>query len=615
MSRIIVADDDRVTQIFYRGAIDFLGHEPVLCSNGVEAVEEFKANRADLLILDNQMPQMDGLEACRTIRALPGGAGVPIIIVSGMDDEADIVKGLNAGANDYLIKPVKESHLFAKLKIFLRMSSLHKNDFELAKNHVVFADKFRILKMLGYGSHSIVFLAESVAENNRKIALKLFKQVPDINQVYDAFAETAGKLKRLDSPNILKLHDFGQCDGRLYVAMDYADGGDMARIFKKRTLSQLEAAKAGLDISMAIRDIAAEGIIHFDIKPENIMLSEGRCLLGDFGIVTTRTGTTVPIGREIWGTLAYMPPEFLGDEGMFVGKSDIYSLGVTLYHALTGANPFYSENAGTVMFCVVNLVPDELASICGDFDGELSDTLSRMLAKNPEERPEAGELADNFGRLVRRFAEDRTKSKPTYIPKGKQHAGDDAGEAPEETPPPCRKKVAATVKAKPLPAPPKDVRRKTERPYLSLDISGLLGASGYLLVYVLGACLLLLGVYGIVKISGCIGSSIKSAQDDYVPGTPTVVRCLACGSLDEMKVADIAAVKCRKCSGAVAVAYKCGSCGFIFPFKEEQGKEQSFKCPQCGSEDTDPVPNSREYVAKLEAASKASEERFRKKQP
>ena len=415
MARIIIADDDKLTQAIYRNAIDFLGHEPVICQNGLEAVESFADEPSDLVLLDMLMPKMDGIEACRRIRKMPKGSNVPIIIVSSLDDEKDIVRGLNAGANDYLLKPVKDSNLFAKLKIFLRMSSLHKDDFELAKRHAVFADRFKIVKMLGYGTHSIVFLAEDLEDGGNKTALKLFKNTAETASVFDSFAETAGKLKQVDSKYVLKIRDFGQCDGRMFVAMDYAGQGDLARMLKKGPCSQLVAARVGFDISSAIRDISSRGIIHFDIKPENVMINEGRYLLGDFGIITTRVSATLPIGKEIWGTLAYLPPEYLTEDKMKLGQSDVYSLGITLYEALSGKNPFSSERAGTTMFSQMNLVPPPITDWNPSYDPELSGTLARMLLKKAPERPSPEDLVEIFGSILERFPKEPDRDCPLPI--------------------------------------------------------------------------------------------------------------------------------------------------------------------------------------------------------
>ena len=141
MSKILVADDSILAQKSYEQMLEFLGYEVIMCSNGIEAVNAFMEQNPDLVILDVDMPAMNGFEACRKIRKTADGLNVPIIIVSAGDSEEDVVHGMNAGANDYLLKPVKESHLIAKLKTSLKFSMVHKDDLELVKHPVAFAGR------------------------------------------------------------------------------------------------------------------------------------------------------------------------------------------------------------------------------------------------------------------------------------------------------------------------------------------------------------------------------------------------------------------------------------------------------------------------------------------
>jgi serine/threonine protein kinase/ActR/RegA family two-component response regulator/Zn finger protein HypA/HybF involved in hydrogenase expression len=610
MSRIIIADDNRVSLLVMKNIVCFLGHEPVTCQNGFEALDEFGKEPADLVMLDVKMPVMNGIETCRKIRQLPKGGTVPIIIVSAMDEEEDIANGLNAGANDYLIKPVKDSHLLAKLKIFLRMSSLHNSDFELARNHLVFGGRYKIVKLLGYGSHSVVFLAEDIKDDKRSIALKLFKESAEVAEIYESFAETATKLKTIDSPHILKLRDFGQCDGRLFVAMDYADKGDLARIIKGHTLSQKDAALLGLHISIAIRAIANLGIVHFDIKPENIMIRGGNYMLADFGIVSTRPGLTIPVKKEIWGTIAYLPPEYFTEDALYPGKSDIYSLGITLYQCLTGENPFYSERSASSMFSQVNIVPPELASLSPEFDRDLSNLLALMLSKKPDRRPDIDTTVTFFDKLVISFENDLHRHKPVRIirPAKLKLSSDDvasAGSGHEIAGLPGRLEDKPTIsperKDTPSPsAPTKSFIPSFRFPELDVLIPNFKTHMRYFAIF---AGLILLG-FGTVKLVAKIGAHKADVEDLRVL---SVIKCTKCGHSLEKKIIDIENEKCPLCASPMGIAFECKNCDNIFAFQEKHGKTEEtspksdyapYKCPKCGSSDTAPVLTSEEYLKK-----------------
>ncbi len=390
MARIIAADDSLIVQKSYLQMLELLGHEAVICTNGKLALEAFRENPAELVILDVDMPEMDGFAACREIRKLPEGANIPIIMVSVEDSEENILNGMNAGANDYLIKPVKEQHLIAKLKNFLKYATVHKTDLDLVRNHVEIAGRYEIEKLLGYGAHSVVFLGND-KEDGKRVAIKLITP-PDIEDFPKNFDESAAKLKSLSSPNIIRVFDYGRMSDKFYLVMEFADGGDLSGIFKKKKLAETEAVTLALEAVKGLKVLAANGIIHLDIKPENIMICGKDYKLSDFGILSPRATGTVPIMLEIWGGTAYLPPEYLDETGFVDCRSDIYSLGITLYQAITGDNPFKSDKPAISMSRQLSLVPPPLRSCGKKVSQYFSELVQQMLMKNPAERPSLDEI-------------------------------------------------------------------------------------------------------------------------------------------------------------------------------------------------------------------------------
>ncbi len=620
MARIIVSDDDRVSLLVLKNIVDFLGHEAVPCPNGAEALEEFKKNPSDLVLLDVRMPIMNGIEACRRIRQLPRGGTVPIIMISGLDDEENVAEGLNAGANDYLLKPVKDSHLLAKLKIFLRMSSLHNSDFELAKRHAVFAGKYKIVKLLGYGAHSVVFLAEDISMENKKTALKLFKQSGDTAQIYDAFARTAGEIKDIQCPFLLKTYDFGQSDSRLFVAMEYAEKGDMSKILKTKTLSQSEALQMGIQIASAIDEIAQKGVVHFDIKPQNIMIGgDNKFLLADFGIASPKSNVTMSLKNEVWGTPAYMPPEYLSGEEIFPGLSDIYSLGVTLYESLTGSNPFYSDRAVNSMISQINLLPPELSLIDERFHCELSMLLSQMLLKDPSRRPQPAKIIDSFNIIFDEIKNDPAKEFCFYTHKslsvedqgaslkdgGEASVEDSSGQEPHKFrfSKKTEKEKTDNVKVPTVKTSGKSIQSfdpLSFLPHFNFNIPALsLPGKGNIIKIVASGLILLLAIFATTKIYKTIANK-KSDEDQYIP--ISVLKCEKCGYMIEKRSNDPEHEICPKCSSRMGTAFECEKCGNIFPVLEtdisiSRGNETSpYTCPKCKSEDTSAVLTGEEYL-------------------
>lgn len=618
MARIIISDDDRVSLLVLKNIVDFLGHEPITSSNGEEAVQEFKKSPSELVILDVNMPVMNGIEACKKIRQLPGGGTVPIIIVSGLDDEKDVIEGLNAGANDYLLKPVKDSHLLAKLKIFLRMSSLHNSDFELTKQHAVFAGKYKIRKILGYGSHSVVFLTEDISSENRKTALKLFKENANISTIYDSFAETAQKLKETDCKYLLKTYDYGQCDGRLFVAMQFAERGDLSKILKSKTFSQLEGLTLGLQISEAIQKIAEKNIVHFDIKPQNIMIAENKqFLLADFGVASPKSSMTISIKNEIWASPAYMPPEYLSGDEIFPGLSDIYSLGVTLYEVLSGSNPFYSERAVNSMISQINLVPPPLTEIDERFNPQLSKIIELMMNKNPNERPSPEETIKSFSDILTEISNKLEKDFRLFIHREFFSKEEEKIEEPVEQISPNSPNEPIKFK---IPKNKKSIKDATEQVFTtekvkkekvkSLNSFDIMSFIPYFelpsvkipdLSKIIKVFLLIFGLAAAIFAGKKIYSQIFSESEEEVQYLPlTVLKCEKCGYMLEKRTNQIPEI-CTKCSGTMWTAYECEDCKNIFPLIETESVKinhdgsSPYTCPNCKSENTSPILTSEEY--------------------
>ncbi|OGV48686.1 MAG: hypothetical protein A2017_04240 [Lentisphaerae bacterium GWF2_44_16] len=592
MARIIVADDSRMALAFYSHVLDYMGHEVALCENGKEVVEEFRKKPADLLILDVEMPEMDGNEACSRIRKMPEGINIPIIIVSAHDDEQDILKGLNAGANDYLLKPVKEAHLIAKLKTFLYTSSLHKKDIDLAKNHTELAGRYRIEKLIGYGSHSVVFMAKDLKNDNFTLAVKLLNEKFISENISKPFIETAEKIKNIDCPNVLKIFEYGQYNSQLYVVLEYADGGDLKTLLKKRKLSELEAAKLAFDIVKGLKAFSEKNIVHLDIKPENIMLHAGGYKVGDFGITIPRENSTLPINAEIWSTAAYLPPEALTGESAVDSRSDIYSLGITLYEALSGDNPFQSEKPTVAMFRQINFNPPQLKDFDGSVSSPFSDIISLMINKAPDERPSLKELEYTFPQLIEfiEYKELETEKKK-----------EEKVEKELEEKPVNEEYIAEKIISEEEKRVSDEIKKIRKRIYRAQKRKNTPFIQSILTILIFAALILLFANIG-YYIFGFIAGPYKQ---EIIRGSEAMIMCVKCGKIDEQRVIDIHSNKCAKCGGKVGFAMVCEDCKKDFPFTEPEIKADNIeeytrkydelnKCPFCSSKNIKPMLTEKE---------------------
>ncbi|OGV39693.1 MAG: hypothetical protein A2020_08685 [Lentisphaerae bacterium GWF2_45_14] len=404
MPRIIVADDSRAQLAIYKCMIEEMGHKVYCCNNGREALDEFIKSGADLLILDVNMPELDGIQTCLEIRKNSLGISVPIIIVSSNDQEEDISFGLASGASDYLAKPIKNAELKAKINALLEGSIISSDDDDaLEKYQTKIAGRYKIVSRLGTGSHSSVYLALDEQQDSAKIAVKIFSR--EVSKSKDLINGIIARLKEFSTfkcEHIIRVFDYGVFQGRPYCIMEYADGGDLQEYSRKTPLTESEAASVALDILKALKYFEKNNTKHLDIKPENIMMHGMRFKLADFGIIIERMTATLPVNAEFWSSASYMPPEILSGSPAITIKSDIYSLGVTLYQLISGKNPFAHEMPSTSMYKQMNEVPPALNADFKSISSLFSDTVARMLEKDPGARPTLNDLEYSFSHVARK---------------------------------------------------------------------------------------------------------------------------------------------------------------------------------------------------------------------
>ena len=567
MSRIIAADDDFALRHLYTTMLEQLGHEAVICADGQEAVTAFQQRPADLLILDVNMPVLDGLGACQEIRRLPEGVRVPIIIVSSNDSEEDIGAGFNAGANDYMLKPVRESILIAKLKNFLKTASLHRHEFDLVKNHIAFLDRYRIEKVLGYGAHSVVFLAEDLTDK-KKTAVKLLNQNVSNGPTLQAMIEKVSRLQTMSSPHLLKIIDYGQCNDQIYLILEYASEGDLKKRLTISHFREAEAVKLARDIIAALRQLEVAGLCHLDIKPENILLSQAEGYkLADFGLVTARETATMPLHGELWSTISYAAPESFTEAVAGNIRSDIYSLGITLYEAVTGDNPFLSEKPSVTMFRQLNLTPSPLAGLSNRFSFEFSDLISAMLCKRAENRPSLENLESSFAYLDQCYSESE---KPEQL-------GFAEEALPEEIVQTQTRHRSVRGKSHTSGDRPTFLDQLGEKAFTALGHGhgGKKENHNWVPTLALAIlCVVLFNFFGQMAFSAFSSNPATTEADLPV----ITVRCFSCGNTETVSAGDPDRIKCSKCGLKVGYAMKCTKCRYEFPWM-----------PPAGSTDTDPA--------------------------
>ncbi len=268
-------------------------------------------------------------------------------------------------------------------------------------------------KLLGYGGSSAVFLAHQ-HNPERKVAVKVFlpRTSMDIQlqrDFYRRFLREAEAASKLDHPNIVPIYSYGEQDGLPYIVMPYMSGGTLSEYMAKRGPLSLQEAQWYLKQIATALDYAHEhGCVHCDVKPANILLdSDGHVLLSDFGIahMVQLDGPTQPLTKSaeaLMGTPDYISPEqALGQ--MLDGRSDIYSLGITLFYLLVKQLPFKADSTIALALLHVHEPPPSLALIRADITPEIDCVVQKALAKGPDDRFQtASEFSATFTQAVER---------------------------------------------------------------------------------------------------------------------------------------------------------------------------------------------------------------------
>src|SRR5947209_13647661 len=204
--------------------------------------------------------------------------------------------------------------------------------------------QFRIVERIGAGGMATVFKAYQ-PNLDRYVAIKVLPAYHARDPIFvKRFTQEARAVARLVHPNILQIHDFGEQEGITFIVMEYVDGGTLKDRLK-RALPIPDAVDFMIQASEGLECAHRNGIIHRDVKPANMLLrKDGYLLLSDFGIAKILEGTTnlTRVGTGI-GTPQYMSPE-QGTGQPVDRRSDIYSLGIVLFHCLTGRVPFAADS-------------------------------------------------------------------------------------------------------------------------------------------------------------------------------------------------------------------------------------------------------------------------------
>jgi serine/threonine protein kinase/CheY-like chemotaxis protein len=442
MKQVLLIEDD---PILLQCLVTYLESEKFLvkvASDGIQGLEMALGEMMDMIVLDHDLPSMDGLEICRRLRL--SGMRTPIIMLTGKKkEEIDRILGLELGADDYLLKPIGLRELLARINAVLRRtdsgSASYPTPFprdsdcpscyrpnppgkrfcdhcgtsltapskfsnqeaqtllarpQKLSRGTVFAGRYEIIAELGEGGMGSVFRALDV-KLNEEVALKmLHSEIAGDASLVERFRNEVRLARKISHKNVCRLFDLQEDDGILYIAMEYVPGEDLDSLIRRRgPLPVDQAISITEQVAEGLVEAHRLGVIHRDLKPKNIMIDhDGNPKIMDFGIARSQRGDRITQTGTVIGTPEYMAPEQLEGEAVD-GRADLYALGIVLYEMLTGQVPFEGKTFLIVALKQKTESPRNPQEINPQIPEALCRLILRCLEKDRTARfPDVGEV-------------------------------------------------------------------------------------------------------------------------------------------------------------------------------------------------------------------------------
>lgn len=260
--------------------------------------------------------------------------------------------------------------------------------------------KYKILREIGKGGMAIVYKALE-PKTQRSVALKVLLPSMVDRSTAERFNRESQAMARLKHPNIIEVYDYGMTGGQHYLAMEFIEGESLKTLVKRKgPLSVEESLDIITQVGKALAYAHSEGMIHRDIKSGNIMITkEGKVKVMDFGLVQIAGVTRVTAEGSAVGTVEYMSPEQASDEELD-SRSDIYSLGVTMYEMLTGHPPFEANSFQAVLMKQRYEAAPPMKQLRPQIPQEMERITQKAMAKDIAQRyQKVEELLNDINRL------------------------------------------------------------------------------------------------------------------------------------------------------------------------------------------------------------------------
>ncbi len=415
---VLVVDDNEVNRELYSRYLELEGYRVLAAGDGEEALARIKDEPVDLVLLDVMMPGLDGFEVLEIVRQQHSPEALPVIMATAKDQSEAVVKAFDLGANDYVTKPLDlrvvavrvQSQLRAKIVARARPPETITSVVNIEPGTVL-EGKYRLDSLIGQGSFGAVYRATHLTLQ-RSVAVKLLDaNLQAGDESLARFQQEGISACRIQHPNAVGIMDFSVTSAGIpFLVMELLRGSTLEDELNRRgRLTPERCAQILMPVCGVLSEAHSLGIIHRDIKPQNIFLHQGRhgelVKVLDFGIAKligdAAAEQELTLEDGVIGTPIYMAPERFV-KVPYDGRADVYSLGVMLYEMLVGKPPFYLTGTSPlkVIYAHMNEEPRPPRELNPELTAEVEAVVLRALSKEMESRPTADVLAADLAEAL-----------------------------------------------------------------------------------------------------------------------------------------------------------------------------------------------------------------------
>ena len=405
--RVLIAEDHPQTVAACRAALEADGYEVLAAKTLPEAARVLGETAPDLIALDVALPGGNAREFCSALSGVRGARRVPLLLLVPPRCPGQLLSALRLFGSECLFKPFHASEFRERVQALLSVPpaasprrplrsepepahALREEEapWKLAALSGMEIGGCRLERALGHGASGAVYLGRHLLLEV-PVAVKLFSASPAqwSRENFRRFIRGARAAAKLQHPNVVAVLNAGTERGFHFLVQRYVEGATLkSRIEAETRLDEPSAVRILRDVAAGLSAVHALGIIHRDVKPANIILAlSGAAMLTDFGLARPARRGDVSSESGLVGTPYYMAPEECMGKAVD-GRADLYSLGATGYHALTGRPPFAGDTPVDVIRGHIEGIPPSPQDLAPGLSRGISQALMKLLSKSPDRR-------------------------------------------------------------------------------------------------------------------------------------------------------------------------------------------------------------------------------------